>query len=102
MRAGANFLLLFVEHLLRHFLPGEAKVANHRHEAETDATARREQHRAGVAVVLLATEIIFDRAMREIAGGDDVGNRAPGEFTDAPALGQMEFNKSPMRTAELC
>jgi hypothetical protein len=38
-QALAHFLLLFVEHLLRHLLPGEAQVARHRDHPQADVAS---------------------------------------------------------------
>ena len=42
-QALADFLLLLIEPLLRHFLPRETQVAHHRHEAQPDGFAGREE-----------------------------------------------------------
>ena len=47
----ADFLLLHVEHLLGHFLPGEAQVADGGHGAQADGFPLREIERALVVVV---------------------------------------------------
>src|SRR5690349_2906455 len=68
----AHLLLLFVEALLRHFLPGKAQVALCGDEPEADIRAAAEEDRAAVAVVLFASEVFGDRLVREIAGGENV------------------------------
>jgi hypothetical protein len=73
--AFADFLLLFVEALLGHFLPLEAEVAFGGNEAEAHGTALGQEERAGITVVVGAFDKAFDRRVGEVAGGEDVGRK---------------------------
>ena len=101
MKAGADLLLLFIEHLLRHFLPGKAEVAHHGDEAEADAAAGREQHRAGILVVRGLLQVIRNGIMGEIAGGEDVRDWGSGELADAAAFGEVHFDEGAVTPGKL-
>ena len=54
----------------------------------------REQERPGVVVVGFAGEMLLDRIVGQIAGGDDVRQQRAAFAADAQALGQMRFDES--------
>ena len=91
VQALADLLRLLVEHLLRHLFPGEAQVALHGDHAQADDAARREQQRSGVVVVALAGEMLLNRIVGQVAGGDDVRQQGAALAADAQALGQVRL-----------
>src|SRR4030095_9523160 len=62
----AYFLLLFVEHLLRHFLPHESQITLRRNESKAHIGSAAQEHRPGIAIVLLAAQAIADRTMSQV------------------------------------
>ena len=101
MQALADLLRLLVQHLLRHLLPREAQVALHGDHAQADDAAGREQQRPRVAVVIFAREMLRDRIVRQVAGGDDVRQQRAALAAHAQALGQMRFDEVAMPSAQL-
>src|SRR5674476_1080410 len=101
VQALADLLRLLVQHLLRHLFPGEAQVALHGDHAQADDAPGREHERPGVMVVALAGEMLLDRIVRQIAGGDDVRQQRTAFAAHAQALGQMHFDEVAMPPAEL-
>ena len=58
VQALADFLLLLIENLLRHFLPGEAEIALGGNEPQADGAATRKMEWAGVVVAIVTLEIL--------------------------------------------
>src|SRR5262245_51953760 len=75
MQAFADLLLLFIEQLLRHLFPQEAQIANGWHQPQTDTSARREQNRSVVIVVVVLLEKCGGRFVGKITRRKNVRNR---------------------------
>ena len=95
--AVADFLLLFVEHLMGKLLPGEPQVAGHGDHPQADRPARRE-HRIDASRV---EPECLDLAVREIARGDHVGYGHCREPSRPPRFRQMHVEKGPMTAGQL-
>ena len=102
-QAVAHLLLLLIEHLLRHLLPGEVQIARHRDHPQADRAARREaaagrdSHRSPAS---LCPQVRLDGLVRQIAGGDDVRQRTPDQAADAAALGEVHLEEAAMLPAQ--
>ena len=96
VQAVAHFLLLFIEHFLRHFLPLKTQIAHHGDHPQPDRMAGRQMQRAFIAVPILCCQKTVDRAVREITRGDNVRRHHPAQPADTAALGQVRFQKRPM------
>ncbi len=98
--ALAHLLLLLVEDLLGHLLPGEAQVAHGGDEPQADGPPRREEQRALVAVPVHPLEELGDRLVREVAGGEDVGEVGAGLAGDAAGLGEVGLDEGAVAAGE--
>ena len=99
-KAVAHLLLLFVKDLLRHFFPRETQVAHGRHQAQPDGFARRKPQRPIVTVVLLMSEELRQRRVREVARREDMRQRGAKRAGHAAALGQMRLDERAMPAAQ--
>jgi hypothetical protein len=98
--AFPDLLLLFVESLLGHLLPGEAEVTDGGDEAKSDAASVGEEERAWIGVIPGMLEEALDRVVSEVTRGDDVGEGIAGPLADAAALGQVDFEEGTVLAAE--
>ena len=94
--AVADFLLLFVEELLGHFLPGKAQITDGGDEAQANRAAGREQEGAVVVEVTGAEEVIRDGLMSEVTRGDEVRDGGAAGLSGAPAFGEVHFDEGSM------
>ena len=94
--AHLHLLLAFVQHLLVGFLPGEAQVADHRHQPQTDRPARRERHPGAVGEVERPVAPVRQRLVGGVAGGVDVRHRNAGDPRGFAAFGQMRLEERPV------
>ncbi len=100
MGAFPHALLPLVQQLLRHLLPEKAQVAHGRNHPQPDGAARRQAHRAGIAVIILPREIVGDGLVRQVTRGDQVRQRLARQPADAAAFREVGFNKRSMRATE--
>ena len=102
-RAGGltHFLLLFVQHLLRHLFPQKVQIAHHGDEALPDRAPGRQIDRVHPFVPRLAPQVGRDRRMGQVAGGDDVrddGGILSGGF---PRFGQVNIEEAAVLPLDL-
>src|SRR5207302_6725551 len=96
----ADFLLLFVKHLLRHLLPGEPEISHRGDNAQADRFTRREKERPYVAIIVLAREKFRRRPVSEVTGRKNVRDGSSDAARHAAALGQMCFDEGAMASGK--
>jgi hypothetical protein len=98
--AVPDFLLLFVQYLLRHLLPEETQIPSGRNHAQADRLSRREKKGPLVTVLVIASEKLLDGFMCEVASGENVRDCCTNLPRGAPALGEVRFNESAMAASQ--
>jgi hypothetical protein len=98
--AVADLLLLFVQALLGHFLPGEPEVADGGDESQADAAAGREEEGSGELKVGVLIEEGLNGLVGEVAGGDQVGGWGAGGLARATAFGEVDFEEGTVLSGE--
>src|SRR5207237_233678 len=91
----------FIEQLLRHLLPQKAQVSYHRHQAQADRTRGREEHRTRMQATVLPLQPGLHRAVRQIAGGENVWDGNTSFTRGAPGFCQMSLDERAMPAVEL-
>jgi len=74
-----HLLLLNVEHLLGHLFPGETQVAFGGHEPQAHAATRGQQQGTRVIVSAGPLKQGLGGPMRQVAGGEEVGQCVAGQ-----------------------
>jgi hypothetical protein len=96
----AYFLLLLVEHLLRHFLPHEPQIPLGGNESKTDIGSAAQKHRPGIAIVFLAAQTLTDRAVSKVTRGENVGDRCASKLRNPTALSEVDFKERPVPASQ--
>src|SRR5437588_10950466 len=97
----ADFLLLFVKHLLRHLLPGEPEISHRGDHAQADRFTRREKERPFVAIIVLAREKFRRRPVSEVTGCKNVRDGSSDAPRLAAALGGFFSDQGSWASAKL-